>query len=498
MVADLWGKELGRLGLFLLRRIMNCRYKLLMKHTKILATFGPSINSVDCLKDLIVAGVNAFRVNCSHGEKSDFVEAAAIIREASKDSQYPVGLLFDISGPKLRLEHFDGEIALAKGDEITFTKRASKIDDRIVGVNHPAIISSVKQGERMLIDDGNLLLEILSANGEEVVATALNDYTLLPAKGINLPETDIQIPTITEKDREDIKTAVEVGANFIALSFVRSGDDVIEARRLLKESGGDQKIIAKLEKREAIENLDEIMMLADGVMVARGDLGVELPPEELPGLQKRIIHLANKHHRPVIVATQMLESMRFSPRATRAEINDVASAVFDHADAVMLSAETASGDYPLEAVRAMAATITAAERDCQAPSVDLDKQSLETPIPYAIAGAVGSSSSFCDTKVIFALTSSGYTARLISSLFPARPIVALSSDKEVLSHLSIYRSVYPVSIKQLRSIEDLLKSINEVCSERNLAGRGDRVAITGGLPFGSNASTNFMMIHEVG
>jgi len=468
-----------------------------MKHTKILATFGPSINSIDCLKDLIAAGVNAFRVNCSHGEKGDFVKAAATIREASVDSRFPIGLFFDISGPKLRLSRFDGEICLAKGDEITISQKGSRIADRIVGVNHPAIISSVKSGERMLIDDGNLMLRIKTADGKEVVATALNDYKLLPAKGINLPDTNIQIPTITDKDKEDIKTAVEVGANFIALSFVRTGDDIIEARQLIREYGGDQKIIAKLEKKEAIDHLDEIMILSDGVMVARGDLGVELPPEELPGLQKRIIHLANRHHRPVIVATQMLESMRFSPRATRAEINDVASAVFDRADAVMLSAETASGKYPLEAVCAMAATIFAAEKDCDASPGEVDEHSIETAIPYSIAGAVGSSSRFCQTKFIFALTSSGYTARLISSLFPTQPIVALSPDKEVLSHISIYRSVYPVSIKQLTSIEDVLGSITDICLKLKLAGSGDRVSITGGLPFGSNTATNFMMIHEI-
>ena len=267
-----------------------------MKHTKILATYGPSIQSVDLLRKLIAAGVNAFRVNCSHGEKDDFVKAARVIREASIDSQFPIGLLFDISGPKLRLDRFEGEICLEKGDHITITSGRSDVSKRIIGVNHPAIIGSVKMGERLLIDDGNLILEIQSIDKGKVVACALNKCTVLPGKGINLPDTDIQIPTITEKDIEDITTAVEVEADFIALSFVRSGDDIITARKLLKERGGTQKIIAKLEKKEAIDNLDEIMVLTDGVMVARGDLGVELPPADLPRLHKKIIKMANRYH----------------------------------------------------------------------------------------------------------------------------------------------------------------------------------------------------------
>ncbi len=340
------------------------------------------------LQQLISAGVDAFRVNCSHRDKDDFVAAARTIRSASAGSAHPVGLLFDISGPKLRVDRFEGEIPLKRGDEIRITAGRSDIANRVVGVNHPAILRSVKMGERLMVDDGNMTFNIKSVSDTEIVAIAGNAGNMLPGKGINLPDSDIQIPTITDKDKNDIRTAVEVGADFVALSFVRSGDDIIEARRLLKEAGGKQKIIAKLEKREAIKRLEEIMIVSDGVMIARGDLGVELPPAELPALQKRIIRLAKSQQRPVIVATQMLESMRFSPRATRAEINDVASAVFDHADAVMLSAETASGDYPLEAVRTMAATINVTESDADRPRIQIDEHMIKAPLPYTIAGAV--------------------------------------------------------------------------------------------------------------
>lgn len=468
-----------------------------MKHTKILATYGPSISSVDMLKKLMTEGVNAFRVNCSHGDKNDFLTAVRTIRDASADADFPAGLLFDISGPKLRLDRFEGEIALEKGDTITISAGSSDLENRIIGVNHPEIISSVRMGERIMIDDGNLILKILELDKDKIKAKALNKYRLLPAKGINLPDTDINIPTITDKDREDIKTAVEVDADFIALSFVRSGDDIIEARRLIKLYGGRQKIIAKLEKKEAIEKLDEIIMLADGIMIARGDLGVELPPAGLPRLQKRIIHLANRYHRPVIVATQMLESMRFSPRATRAEINDVASAVFDYADAVMLSAETASGQYPLEAVQAMTAAINAAELNDDRPEVSINDHLIEEPIAYTIANAVNSTDQLRQTKAIFALTTSGYTASLISNLFQGEPIIALAPDPKVINQLTLFRSVYALPVEQLASFDAVLEVVNRVSQKYGIADKNDHVIITGGYPFGKSITTNFMMVHIV-
>ncbi|MCP4704214.1 MAG: pyruvate kinase [candidate division Zixibacteria bacterium] len=469
-----------------------------MKHTKILATYGPSIASVEVLHKLMAEGVNAFRVNCSHGDKDDFLRAVSLIREASSGNDFPAGLLFDISGPKLRLDRFKGEIDLEKGDNITISAGKSDIKNRIIGVNHPEIISSVRMDERIILDDGNLILKILKIDNNGVLAEACNKYKLLPAKGINLPDTEIKIPTITKKDRDDIRTAVEAEADFIALSFVRSGDDIVEARELIKNHGGQQKIIAKLEKREAIENLDVIIQLSDGIMIARGDLGVELPPAELPRLQKQIIKKANRHHCPVIVATQMLESMRFSPRATRAEINDVASAVFDHADVVMLSAETASGEYPLEAVRVMTAAVNAAEFENDKPKVRPDDQFIKEPIAYSIAGAVSSTNQLCKTKAIFAMTTTGYTAGLISTLFQGVPIIALTADRKVMNQLTLHRSVYAIRVKQMTSFTEVLQEVNEASLEQGLADKNDRVIITGGYPFGKGTETNFMMIHIVG
>ena len=468
-----------------------------MKKTKILATFGPAVNNPATIARLVNAGVNAFRINCSHGNPADFIGAAATIYKGIAKAKYPVGLLVDISGPKLRLDRFTGELKVQRGGELVLTSGKSNLAHGVVGVNHPAIIKSVKKGERVFIDDGNIGFEVQSTSRNELAVRALNPGMILPGKGINLPDSALPIPTITPKDRDDIRTAVSLDADYIALSFVRSGEDIKTARSLINRIGGRQKIIAKLEKREAIAVLDEIMELADGVMVARGDLGVELPPAELPTLQKRIIALANHHHKPVIVATQMLESMRFSPRATRAEINDVASAVFDFADAVMLSAETATGKYPEEAVKTMAAVIDATEPSSEAPSHGATYAKSGSVIPYAIAESVSRSHNQCETKVIFAFTTSGFTAEMISNMYPPQVVVALTPDREVMRRLSLFRSVYPINIKQPDSFNDMLATVNRLCREYGLAKKKDKVIITGGAPFGSTLPTNFMMYHEV-
>jgi len=467
-----------------------------MKKTKIVATFGPAIASPPMIAKLAGAGVNLFRINCSHGTTADFVKASALIRKGTRSARFPVGLLFDISGPKLRLERFEGEITIAPGEHLTLSAGQSDLDRGLIGVNHPAIISSIKKGERVFIDDGTMAFEAVKAGRKQVRLEAINGGTLLPGKGINLPDSDIRIPTISAKDREDIATAVKLRADYIALSFVRSGDDIIEARQVVRKCSGHQDVIAKLEKREAIDNLDNIMLVSDGVMIARGDLGVELPFEELPRLQKHITDVANCHHKPVIVATQMLESMRFSPRATRAEVNDVASAVFDFADAVMLSAETATGKYPHEAVNVMRQVIEASETEIPGKRPKIEAHLIKSEITHAIAHAVSESSGHCPTKVIFAFTTSGFTAAMISNLFPAQPVIALTPRKEVLTKLSLLRSVYPVLVRQPKSFADMLRQVKDVCRKYKLVEKGDRVIITGGAPFGANMATNFMMFHQ--
>ncbi len=469
-----------------------------MRRTKILATFGPAIDSDNAIRRLISAGVNLFRVNCSHGETDDFLAAAKRIRTADNGSRFPVALLFDISGPKLRLARFTGTIEVRRGDELTLVTGKSNLPLRQIGVNHAAIIKSLKKDQRVFIDDGVVMFDVVSAGKDGVVIRAANDGDLTGGKGINLPDTDIGIPTITPKDRRDIKTAVDAGADYLALSFVRKPDDIKTAQRLIKRHGGKQQIIAKLEKCEAIEQLEEIIELADGVMVARGDLGVELPAEELPRLQKKIIRIANNYHKPVIVATQMLESMRFNPRPTRAEVNDVASAVFDYVDAVMLSAETATGKYPVRAVEMMARVIETTEADAPRPDFSIGQHQLPSSIPLAIADAVGRGEVNVDVKLILAFTTSGFTARMLSNLFPRQPIVALTPDERVMRALTLHRSVYPVTIKQPASFDDMINTVRDTCYNYKLAKKGDTVVITGGAPFGSNVPTNFMMYHQLG
>ncbi len=469
-----------------------------MRRTKIIATFGPAVASVSKLSQLAAAGVNLFRVNCSHGTTQDFVRAANIIKSATKKGRFPAGLIFDISGPKLRLERFDGKLNIKPGQTMKLIAGQTDLANRTVAVNHPEIISSVKKGEKVFIDDGTIVLDTVAAGKRWITLRAVNGGTILPGKGINLPRTDIKIPTISDKDRDDIKTAIRVKADYIALSFVRSPADIDQARRVISSYGGDQRIIAKLEKRGAIDNLEKILKVADGVMIARGDLGVELPYAELPRLQKRIIRLSNVQHKPVIVATQMLESMRFSPRATRAEVNDVASAVYDMADAVMLSAETATGKYPLESVKTMDQIVTTTESSISYPALASDSADDKPDITQAIARAVTSYQNEQRLTAIFAFTTSGYTAAMISNLLPPQPIVALTPDERVMSKLTLVRSVYPVLIEQPRSFEDMLSIVQSMSEKYRLARAGDKVIITGGAPFGSTVPTNFMMIHEIG
>ncbi len=469
-----------------------------MKRTKIIATYGPAIAASATLSQLATSGVNLFRINCSHGTTPDFVRAANAIRAATKKATFPVGLLFDIAGPKLRLERFEGRLIIKQGQTLTLSTGRTELDKRTIAVNHPGIIASVKKGEKVYIDDGNIILETVKPGRQWVMLRAVNGGTILPGKGINLPHTNIKIPTISDKDKDDIKTAVRCKADYIALSFVRSADDIAQARRIIKSFGGDQGIIAKLEKREAIDNLEKVMECADGVMIARGDLGVELPFAELPKLQRKIIKLANCQQKPVIVATQMLESMRFSPRATRAEVNDVASAVFDMVDAVMLSAETATGKYPQETVSIMEQIIRASESDIRKPAVPIKYNVTGSQITHSIAHAVSSPENEKLVKAIFAFTTSGFTAAMISNLFPPQPVVALTPHERVMNKLTLMRSIYPVLIEQPRSFEDMLAIVGRVAGKYRLAGAGERVIITGGVPFGSTVPTNFMMIYEIG
>ncbi len=469
-----------------------------MKNTKIIATFGPAVADVQMVGKLVEGGVNLFRINCSHGTDEDFRAAAELIRQGAGEYRYPVAILMDMSGPKLRLDRFAGEIELEPGTELVLTRDMTDAVEGRVKVNHPSIINSVRKGDRMFVDDGQYLFEVVARTDDTVTVRSCSVGKLTGGKGINLPGVTLDIPTITEKDRRDISTAVELGADYVGLSFVRGPGDILEARELIQRAGGKQRIIAKLEKREAVDQLKEVMEAADGVMVARGDLGVELPPEDLPRLQREIIRMANRLHKPVIVATQMLESMRFSPRPTRAEVNDVASAVLDNVDAVMLSAETATGDYPAESVQMMARVIDSTEKGVTHGHSIPPERAFTEKIPQAIADAVSYTQSHETARVVFAYTTSGFTAQLLSNLFSPYPIIALTPDPRVMRVLTLYRSVYPVKVEQPESFTQIVSTVSEVGRKFNVVRPGDNVIITGGVPFGERVPTNFMLIAQVG
>ncbi len=468
-----------------------------MKRTKILATYGPAVASRQKVTELVAAGVNAFRINCSHGTTADFEKAARLIRSATRPNPFPVGILFDLSGPKLRLDRFAGELSITAGETLTLTADETDLTRRIIAVNHEAVIRAVRKRHRVFIDDGALMFEVVTAGKEQVTVRALNSGLLLPAKGINLPDSELPVPTVTDKDRIDIETAVRCGADYIAISFVRSVEDVHTVRFAVTALGGHQKLIAKLEKREAIDALDEILEAVDGVMVARGDLGVELPPAELPRLQKRIISAATQRQKPVIVATQMLESMRFSPRPTRAEVNDVASAVFDMADAVMLSAETATGKYPEPTVRMMAEIIRATEEVATPPELDLGTFFQTSETAFGIASAVTQTNVACPTTAICCYTNSGFTAEMIANLFPPQLILALTPNAEVAGQLALFRSVYALRIRQPKTFTAMLRLVEEKVIEHGMGQAGDMVTVTGGAPFGSRVPTNFLNFHQL-
>lgn len=467
-----------------------------MKKTRIIATYGPSIASAKKVSLLIEAGVNLFRINCSHGTTADFLKAARIIRDGSKKSRYPVGLIMDISGPKLRLGRFTGEVVVKPGQTISLGSRRSVPAKRMLEINYPEILKAIKPKHRVFIDDGIVAFEVVSVSQGRITLKARNAGVLTSGKGINLPDSKVNLPSITAKDKEDIKTAVRLDADFIALSFVRSPDDIEQAQRLIRRWSGHQRVIAKLERGEAIKALDAIMNQCDGVMIARGDLGVEMAPEEVPHLQKKIIATANKHRIPVIVATQMLESMRTHPRATRAEISDVATAVYDFADAVMLSAETAVGQYPLEAVKTMSRVIETTEA-VATPPVEKELPAFHNEIALSIADAVKHCRTQCDAKVILAFTSSGGTAVLISKLFPDQPVIAVTSDLRLQRQLTLCRSVYPLEADPPQSFDEMVACATQLCRRNKLARRGDKVIITGGVPFGSAQKTNMMMVYEL-
>jgi pyruvate kinase len=465
-----------------------------LRKVKILATLGPASSSPAMIRRLMLAGADAFRINMSHGthaQKSKLVEA---IRALEKDLKRPTTILFDLQGPKLRVGNFEGGSAeLHKGQRLILDRDRHLGDAHRVELPHAELFESISRGDRLLIDDGKIRLKVLESDEQRIVTEVVVGGRVSDHKGVNVPDIVVPIPALTEKDREDLAFALEQKTDWIALSFVQRPEDVAEARALI---GDKALLMAKIEKPAALDQLTDIIALADGVMVARGDLGVELPPEDVPPLQNRIVATARQFGKPVVVATQMLESMITSPTPTRAEVSDVATAIYEGADAVMLSAESASGQYPLEAVTMMDRIATSVERDpIYSSRIHFTETKLEPTTADAIAGSARQIASTVSAAAMGCYTSSGSTARRIARERPSVPIMAMSASMTNTRRMGLIWGVYAVHTRDVSSFEEMVEKGKRMALRHKLAVGGDRLVLMAGVPFGVSGSTN--VIHVV-
>ena len=468
------------------------------RHSKIVCTIGPATRSPHMIDKLFAAGMDVARLNFSHGTHEEHAENFAMIRGASGKHEKPIAILADLQGPKIRTGPLagGGPVMLRAGQQFVITTAKVLGDSTRVSTTFAPLPREVHRGDRILLSDGLIELRVEQVRDRQVICEVVNGGALGQHKGINLPGLKLRVPALTPKDRMDLTFALKHGANYIAVSFVRRPEDVLLAKQLIQRAGKDTPVIAKLEKPQAIENLDAILGAADAVMVARGDLGVEMSPERVPVVQKMIIARARELRRPVITATQMLESMTENPRPTRAEASDVANAIFDGSDAVMLSAETATGKYPVEAVSMMARIVEEAESSVGEFPRPAQQEQLK--VPGTVAELVCHASRELHMKVIAVFTHSGFTARLISRYRPLIPIVAFSPEQETRRRLAMIWGVYPRNIQDLRKIDGLATVAEKRLLEERLVRRGDVIGIVAGTPMGIRGTTNFMKFHVIG
>jgi pyruvate kinase len=468
------------------------------RHSKIVCTIGPASRSPRIIDRLIRAGMDVARLNFSHGSHEEHAQSIAIIRAAAVERKKPVAILADLQGPKIRTGALagGGPVQLRAGQQFVITTSRILGDSTRVNTTFTPLPREVHSGDRILVSDGLIELCVRQVRGNEVICEVVNGGALGQNKGINLPGVKLRVPALPPKDRIDLAFALKQGANYVAVSFVRRAEDVLAAKLLIRRAGKDTPVIAKLEKPEAIENLDAILRVTDGVMVARGDLGVEMNPERVPVVQKTIIARAREFRRPVITATQMLESMTENPRPTRAEASDVANAIFDGSDAVMLSAETASGKYPVEAVSMMARIIEEAE----ASITEFPRPSMQEQLKVAetVAELVCHASRELHMKLIAVFTHSGFTARLVSRYRPLVPIVAFSPEAETRRRMALIWGVLPRNIPNVKKVDGLAAVAEKRLLEERLVRKGDVIGIVAGTPMGIRGTTNFMKFHVIG
>ena len=470
----------------------------LQRHTKIVATIGPATSHKDAIHDLITAGVNLFRLNFSHGEHETHAQTYQIIRETAEALNKNVGIMADLQGPKHRIGQFkDGSIALKEGQKIRFDLEEALGDESRVNLPHPEILSILEEGNDILLDDGNVRVRVIGKGENYVDCEVRAGSKLSDRKGFNVPDIVIPLPALTEKDKEDLQMALKIGVDWIAQSFVQTANDVRQAQDLIK---GRAALMAKIEKPAALEHLDEIIEVVDAVMLARGDLGVEIPPERVPAVQKKVVWKLREAGKPIVVATQMLESMVSSARPTRAEASDVATAVYDGTDAVMLSAETAVGAHPVKAVEIMSRICAETERDAYyRQAVDASNPDpLEDPSD-AITAAAHDVADYIDASLVVTYTTSGSTALRMTRQRPKQPILCLTSDRGVAHRLSVSYGIHAAYAPETIA-EDFAgpaRHAAKIASKIGLAKPGDSFVMTAGVPFGTPGSTNMLRIGQI-
>ncbi len=475
-----------------------------MRRTKIIATIGPASNTEDVIYRLLTSGVDVFRLNFSHGTADEKTKLIRMIREASMSLGRYVPIIGDIQGPKIRIGEVDGVINLQNGATFEITTEPVVGNAERVSTPFEPIAREVQVGHRILINDGLVELMVTMVDARSVITRVIHGGPISSKKGMNFPDSELTIPAITEKDREDVAFAVEHQLDYIAASFVRRRSDIEELRELLQTLNASEiNVIAKLEKPQAIDNLQDILEVSDGVMVARGDLGVELPPELVPVMQKRILLDSSRWGRFAITATQMLESMTTNARPTRAEASDVANAIFDGSDAVMLSAETASGRYPVEAVQMMARIITTAEQNSadfkiSSQRLPFEKLTESDEFTDALAGAASYAAEQIKAKYIVVFTQSGFAARLMSKFRPRAPIIALTPSSWVARRMNILWGVQPYVLRDAGDYHELIVDrVDDLLLQKEIVRAGDRLVILMGSPIYQRAKTNLLRVHRV-
>ena len=463
------------------------------RKVKILATVGPASARPDMLRRLFRAGADAFRINLSHGDQKDHAKVIKTIRALEKEFNRPIAVLCDLQGPKLRVGIFEGGHAtIGHGRKFTLDRDAAPGDASRVCLPHPELFAVLKAGQRLLINDGKIRLRVTEAKKDRIVCTAEVGGVISDRKGVNVPDAEVPIPALTDKDRRDLAFAVEQGADWIALSFVQRPEDLAEARKLM---GGKGALCAKIEKPQALQRLAEIIELADGVMVARGDLGVELNPEEVPPLQKKIVNATRLTGKPVIVATQMLESMIESPAPTRAEVSDVANAVYDGVDAVMLSAETAAGQWPEEAVMMMDSIARQVERDeGYRQRVRLLQTTPDATTADALAHACMTIADTVAIDAITVFTSTGSSARRVARERPSVPVLVLTPSGGVARKVALLWGAHSVMIKEIGSFEEMIAKGKRMALRHGLGAAGSKLVVMAGVPFGVSGATNLLHV----